>query len=512
MATTDALDRKKENRRNGARKRIWVQHVNVDADILETRVRAARARGLDPSQDEIANGVLKHTRRAREAANRIDPSPRRLPNWWLGAVTEAAYRNLHAARAQMVELLDDDEIPAEIHSAMARAELALPRDDPRQVPLERLVDGPAGRVRPFLRQLMDDSYQALDSKHAQLRSFRNILLLTALTVTLLVGVTIAVVWWHPSWVPLCFPNEVVTNGVAVEQGLNCPTGKGVADPSYGDVLVVALLGALGGALTAALSIRNLKGTSTPYDVPVALAMLKVPLGAFTAILALVAIQGGFVPGLSILDSQVQILAYALVFGFSQQLLTRLLDQRAQTLLEDLPGGDGTEPARSFPQLEALTSWQPNDRPSRNGHSPSPAESADLPGDDVEVLSSDEPMVGSELEDETFPPAADEDLVLDPDPLTGQGDGLQDDAPVEEFSAADLAADLPDDDIEVVTNEEPVLEPEADDEELPAVVADNEVAEPDLLVGQGDEFQDDEAVAQDIAPAVTFSAISSDQRG
>jgi hypothetical protein len=107
---------------------------------------------------------------------------------------------------------------------------------------------------------------------------------------------------------------------------------------------VAALGALGGALAATLSIRNLRGTSTPYDVPVALAFLKVPLGALTAILALVAIQGDFVPGLSILDSQGQILAYALVFGFAQQAFSRLLDQRAQDLLEGLPGGASTEPA------------------------------------------------------------------------------------------------------------------------------------------------------------------------
>ena len=78
-------------------------------------------------------------------------------------------------------------------------------------------------------------------------------------------------------------------------------------------------------------------------MPVALAILKVPLGAFTAILALVAIQGKFVPGLSILDSQVQILAYALIFGFAQQALSRVLDQQAQTLLEALPGGTATEP-------------------------------------------------------------------------------------------------------------------------------------------------------------------------
>jgi hypothetical protein len=150
---------------------------------------------------------------------------------------------------------------------------------------------------------------------------------------------------NPNVLPLCFPREVAAVGSAtVEQNLNCPTQSNTTEPSGGDVLIVALLGLLGGALAASISIRNLKGTSTPYDVPVALAMLKVPLGAFTAILGLVAIQGDFVPGLSVLDSQGQILAYALIFGFAQQVFTRLLDQRAQTLLSGLPGDATTAPA------------------------------------------------------------------------------------------------------------------------------------------------------------------------
>jgi hypothetical protein len=111
---------------------------------------------------------------------------------------------------------------------------------------------------------------------------------------------------------------------------------------------LSLFSELWAALAATLSIRNLKGTSTPYDVPVALAFLKVPLGALTAILGLIAIQGNFVPGLSVLDSQGQILAYSLVFGFAQQMLSGVLDKRAQTLLEGLPRGKATEPAPPGP--------------------------------------------------------------------------------------------------------------------------------------------------------------------
>ena len=50
-------------------------------------------------------------------------------------------------------------------------------------------------------------------------------------------------------------------------------------------------------------------------------------------IGLIALRGGFVPGLSELDSQQQIIAYALVFGYAQQLATGFLDQRAQKLQE-----------------------------------------------------------------------------------------------------------------------------------------------------------------------------------
>jgi hypothetical protein len=62
--------------------------------------------------------------------------------------------------------------------------------------------------------------------------------------------------------------------------------------------------------------------------------------------------GRFVPGLSELDSQRQILAYALVFGYAQQLLSRLIDNRAHTILNSLPS-KGTDANRFTPQPASL---------------------------------------------------------------------------------------------------------------------------------------------------------------
>lgn len=327
------------------RKRIWVQNVAVSADVLEIRVNEAKARGLSAEQDATANGVGELIRKARLAAFRQDPIPGRFFNWVRGTLVEAAYRNLHAARAEIIGVYDDAELMAEIPSSVARLQETINRDDPRRISPEQLSAMPMPHMRARLRQLIQDGYDALDQEHARLRNFRNIVLLLAASVILLVSGTIVLAAFHPTDIPLCYnaPLKTSVNGPVQDATSaklkNCPSGSNVEVPRGGDAPIAALVGLLGGSLAAAVSIRNLRGTSTAYDVPVALAFLKVPLGAFTAILGLVAIRGGFVPGLTALDSQEQILAYALLLGYGQQAFTRLLDKKAQSLLDQLPAKD-----------------------------------------------------------------------------------------------------------------------------------------------------------------------------
>jgi hypothetical protein len=57
---------------------------------------------------------------------------------------------------------------------------------------------------------------------------------------------------------------------------------------------------------------------------------------------LIAIHREFIPGLSALDSQEQILAYALVFGYAQQFLTGLIDRQAIGLLSSMPSKDSQQ--------------------------------------------------------------------------------------------------------------------------------------------------------------------------
>jgi hypothetical protein len=181
----------------------------------------------------------------------------------------------------------------------------------------------------------------------QVRSFRNVLLVTSVVMGL-IAVGVAILGFiNPASVPLCFQPEKAGQTVVVcptQQSALLETGEeaGPAAPDVDDVvkqtagradlLAVELIG-LTAAAVAAAALRGIRGSSEPYGLPVALATLKLPMGAVTAFLGLLLMRGQFVPGLSALDTSAQILAWALVFGYAQQLFTRLVDQQAHTVLD-----------------------------------------------------------------------------------------------------------------------------------------------------------------------------------
>lgn len=79
--------------------------------------------------------------------------------------------------------------------------------------------------------------------------------------------------------------------------------------------------------------KSTRATVTAYTLRVARMLLKVSLGAVAAVVGILFLNAGFVPGFAALDSQVQILAYAIVFGASQQVVTRLAGQQGERLLK-----------------------------------------------------------------------------------------------------------------------------------------------------------------------------------
>jgi hypothetical protein len=169
-------------------------------------------------------------------------------------------------------------------------------------------------------------------------------------------------FFRPTLIPLCFAPEESGKALVV-----CPTAQSEpfipvgGEPQSGvpirdiddvveetakrqDLIVVELVGLTAAAIATAAAIRGIRGSSERYGLPVALAALKLPTGAITAFLGLLLMRGQFVPGLSALDTSAQILAWALVFGYAQQLFTRLVDQQGQTVLDNVRGADKPQPS------------------------------------------------------------------------------------------------------------------------------------------------------------------------
>jgi hypothetical protein len=230
--------------------------------------------------------------------------------------------------------------------------------------------------RGWIVTAMRGASSAAVREQRRVRSFRNVLVGTTLVMTVL-AVAIALLGFvRPTMIPLCFLPEQAGGTVVV-----CPTAQsslplpgpqpGLAVPDVDDVIartaghadlfIVELVGLTAAAVAAAGAIRGIRGSSEPHGLPVALAALKLPTGAVTAFLGLLLMRGQFVPGLSALDTSGQILAWALVFGYGQQLFTRFVDQQAHNVLDSVRGADKhTEPT---PMPTQPTPTHPNATPS-----------------------------------------------------------------------------------------------------------------------------------------------------
>jgi hypothetical protein len=328
-----------------------IEHALSEIADARERLDELTARHPQPPGPEVAaaaDSVTKLLDRAERAAAADGlPVRRWLARRWSGDQLEAAYHPLHAAKVHLVELYDDEEIDAAIPAAVERATRYLDRGDQRRVAAERLATLPARERRAGLRAAREAGYEASDGDFHQQRVFRNALIVaTALTV-LLVLVLAGVLFLRPEFAPLCFESVrqegAMTMDAAPSQPGNgepvtttrqtvCPSGTGIGRaPDGWDVVLVLLFGVVGATLAAAVTVRSLKVTTSPYDVPLVLSILKLPLGALTAVVGVMAIQGGLVPGLSALDSPAEVLTYAVVLGYAQQLATGFLDRRASTL-------------------------------------------------------------------------------------------------------------------------------------------------------------------------------------
>jgi hypothetical protein len=348
----------------------WQQQVIAKANFVEyerDRLLPPRPKNDDPvyAATDVPLKAARHAAGVQKNGEPLKSRPMigRPANWlangWTGGPIKGAFVHLHLAMVGLVDLYTEDEIKAHSPGVLARMQHCLAPTDRRRQEAEALFGTGAGgastdttvrkhstavirgavssggdgngaaaelcRRRAAFREAMKISYEAADEQHARVRSLRNTLIIAAALLTVLVGVMCIAGLRFPDAIPLCFEPSA------------CPSTEGPG-PQPGDVPIVALMGILGGAMSATFAIQMLRTTPTPTskDLKVSLAFLKLPAGALTAIGGLILIHGQFIPGLTDLDSQGQILAYAIVLGVAQQLVTRFIDQKAEDVLAAVP--------------------------------------------------------------------------------------------------------------------------------------------------------------------------------
>ncbi|MBB3074615.1 hypothetical protein [Streptomyces violarus] len=280
--------------------------------------------------------------------------------WSGSAAREGVWSNIRSAEVMLLQLVSDEEVAGRASEVMALVKDHLETDDPRRVRLaRRLRSIISGEISPSDRDLMvralDAAYNALDDELARVRSLRNILWTATFVVLLGVAGLAVYGWFFPQSLSLCFTPKVEpgnASGIDVvcptAEHRNVPVGTASSLAQPRDILTVEIAGLAGAALTVIASLRRIRGTDSPYMLPLASAVLKFPTGALSAFLGLLLIRGAFVPGLSDLDSRAQVLGWAAAFGAAQHLVTRLVDERAQMTLEEVgrPTDAANDPERA----------------------------------------------------------------------------------------------------------------------------------------------------------------------
>ena len=369
----------------------WREGTLTRAKELEALCLWVRPRDPQDKDEVLAKAIQLHLDAARQAARVVPLDPhRRFRVFRNGPLIERATSNLDAAEAHLLNLAPDNYVLGQMPCLLNHVQCHLPPTDARRQEFERIArrlgikdpdhpllqnaEGPSpaekeaivGDERRKIINIVRAASSAALREHVRLRSFRNVVVVTAVLMTVLaIGVAVTG-FFRPTLIPLCFAPEEAGKVTVV-----CPTAQSApfvptgGEPQSGvpmrdidtvventakspDLIVVELVGLTAAAIATAAAIRRIRGSSERYGLPVSLAALKLPTGAITAFLGLLLMRGQFVPGLSALDTSAQILAWALVFGYAQQLFTRLVDQQGQTVLNNVRGADRPQPAASPP--------------------------------------------------------------------------------------------------------------------------------------------------------------------
>ncbi|AZQ34349.1 hypothetical protein EJ357_13360 [Streptomyces cyaneochromogenes] len=321
---------------------------------LRTQLTKEQRRAMvddDGRRQAVLDGVEGHLQEAEEAClkgSRFRPRSGTLERTW---------SNIRAAETDLLSLASDDDLRAKIPEVLGAVRRNLPEDSPQRKAVEEIaakVDSGTAPLtdqdRSTLVRSVTFAYAAVDSRYRRVRLMADLVWIVTGAATL--GLVVLAFWGlaDEQSLDMCFRPQPPGNRVV------CPTGEHEVPPDGSppwaqapavteivtseysdrmDVLTVECAGLIGAALTVVTAVHRIHAnhaTIYQFRLPLAVAVLKFPVGALSAVAGILLIKGAFVPGLSNLDSSAQIIGWSIVFGAAQHLVTHIVDQRAEEAL------------------------------------------------------------------------------------------------------------------------------------------------------------------------------------
>jgi hypothetical protein len=231
--------------------------------------------------DNYEQKIKAHIKDARDAAE----EPSSLFKWWTGELIERGWFSLQAAHEDLLIVQLDEVVLTQVPYLVS-----ICQGLPNGYDLSKNIKKSSSEEidRQVLRQILRQHNVNVDMSHQAVRQFRNRIL--AISALLMIVLSVAAYFVGPTL------REVMG------------------------------IGALAGAATSVLPLVGAQKPTGPYGIAGAQAVLKIPAGALSALLAAIVLQNGLITPNG--PTSGQIFVYAVVFGFSQQALTGLVDKQA----------------------------------------------------------------------------------------------------------------------------------------------------------------------------------------
>ena len=281
---------------------------------------------------ETANGKADHARHLLDLVRRTAETPGSLRTCWTGEQQERAWMTLHEVKAELPEVLSEDELYVHGEEVLEQAQAALGEKDPRVTHLSQLIkDRTASRaaLAAETAHVTRAVYDKKDESYAQSRNYRNRLIrLSGIGV---VGVTLLIV--------------ATARGPI---GLN-PAGRAGIPGGWETPLLIALFGALGAFVSSIPALSRMHGTRNPFCLPHYQLLLKLTTGPLFAFFGIVMLQSGVISELNPASTLLELLVWAAIFGSTQQAVTRLVDDRVSVLVSGTSNSSDTSVDRHRPQ-------------------------------------------------------------------------------------------------------------------------------------------------------------------